>query len=155
MNTELNRFVKLLLKKKIKLAFAESVTCGMVAHELCTVKGTSEILMGSIVCYHPEVKTCLLDVPKKLIKKYSPESAEVTKALAKNLANKIEADFYGAITGVAVDDPKAKHPTGTIFLCVYDGKKCYKEKKLFRGSPLTIRKKACDAMFKMIAKRVR
>lgn len=155
MNAELNRFVKLLLRKKIKLAFAESVTCGMIAHQLCTIKGTSEIFMGSIVCYHPKVKTDLLSVPKKLIKKYSAESAQVTKELARNLSDLIKADYYGAVTGLAVHDPRAKHPTGTIFLSLYDGKNYFHEKKLFRGPPLTIRKKACFAMFELIAKQTR
>jgi PncC family amidohydrolase len=155
MNAELNRFVKLLLKKKIRLAFAESVTCGMIANQLCTIKGTSEVFMGSVVCYHPKVKTRLLSVPKKLIKKHTAESPEVTKKLARNLSDHIEADYYGAVTGVAIDDPETKHPAGTIFLCVYDGKKFHQEKKLFRGSPLTIRKKACFAMFELIAKQVK
>lgn len=154
MNVELNRFVKLMLKKKVTLAFAESVTCGMIAHQLCTIKGTSEIFMGSVVCYHPKVKTRLLAVSKKLIKKHSAESVEVTKMLARNLSDKIKADFYGAVTGVAVSDPKTKHPAGTIFLCVYDGEKFHQEGKFFRGSPLTIRKKACFAMFELIAKQV-
>ncbi len=155
MDTELNRFVKLLKKKKIRLAFAESVTCGMIAHKLCTVKGTSDIFMGSIVCYHPKVKTSLLAVPKKLIKKHSAESAEVTEELARNLHDVIDADYYGAITGVAVDNPTAIHPTGTIFLCVFDGKKVFSERKLFRGSPLEIRNKACDAMFQLIKQRIK
>lgn len=150
MKAELYRFVKLMMEKKRTVAFAESVTCGLVAHELCTIKGTSEVLMGSIVCYHPEVKACLLDVPKKLIKKYSAESAQVTKSLAKNLADKIDADYYGAVTGLAAEDPGAKHPTGTVFLCVYDGKKFFQRKKLFRGSPLEIRKKASLELLKLI-----
>jgi nicotinamide-nucleotide amidase len=155
MDAKLFRFVKLVLKKKIKLAFAESVTCGMIADKLCTIKGTSEFFMGSVVCYHPDVKTGLLAVPAKLIKKHSPESAEVTKALAGNLRKLIKADMYGAITGVAVGNQETKHSTGTIFLCVYDGKKFYQEKKVFRGSPLTIRKKACFAMFDLMAKQLK
>lgn len=155
MDAQINQFVKLLQKRKIMIAFAESVTCGMIAHELCTVKGTSEVFMGSVVCYNSNVKTSLLAVPKKLIKKYSAESAQVTKELAKNLKGLIKADYYGAITGLAAPDPEAKHPTGTIFLCVYDGKKFFREKKLFRGSPFTIRKKACFAMFELITKHVK
>jgi PncC family amidohydrolase len=155
MDADINRFVKLLQKKKISVAFAESVTCGMIASKLCTVKGTSDIFMGSIVCYHPKVKKELLSVSKKLIKKYTAESKQVTEALVKNLPELIKADYYGAVTGLATDDPEAAHPAGTIFLSVYDGKKIVNEKKLFRGSPLTIRKKACLAMFELIARQIR
>src|SRR5690349_18327269 len=43
-----NRLMKTLLAKKMTIAFAESVTCGLAAHQLSTVKGTSEVLQGSI-----------------------------------------------------------------------------------------------------------
>lgn len=110
--------------------------------------------MGSIVCYRPKVKTSLLSVPKKLINKYSAESAQVTKELAQNLKRLIKADYYDAYR-VSCSDPEAKHPTGSIFICAYDGKKLFRDKKLFLGSPLTIRKKACFAMFDLIKKHVK
>lgn len=155
MNGEIARFVKLVQKNKVRLAFAESVTCGLVASELCTAKGTSDVLAGSIVCYDPEVKKKLLGVPGKLIRKYSAESEKVTQKLAKNLAGLIQADLYAAVTGLATGDDDAKHPAGTIFICVYDGKKCFREKKAFRGTPLEIRKKACLAVFRLMAKRLK
>ena len=155
MNADVARFVKLVQKNKIRLAFAESVTCGLVASELCTTKGTSDVLAGSIVCYDPEVKKKLLGVPGRLIRKHSAESEKVTRKLAKNLADLIHADIYAAVTGLAADDDDAKHPAGTIFICVYDGKKCFSEKKLFRGTPLEIRKKACLAVFRLISERLK
>jgi PncC family amidohydrolase len=152
MDGKVHRIIRLLQKKKIRIALAESVTCGLIASKLCTGKGTSDVLAGSIVCYAPAVKKKLLDVPGKMIRKYSAESMQVTRKLAKNLSKLIDADLYAAVTGLATDDPEALHPAGTIFLCVYDGKKQHCEKKHFRGSPLVIRKKACHAMFELIAR---
>ena len=46
----------LLKEKKLTIALAESMTCGMVAHKLAAISGTSDILMSSIVCYNKKVK---------------------------------------------------------------------------------------------------
>src|ERR1041385_5659247 len=118
MTGEVHRFIRLLQKNKIRLALAESVTCGLIASKLCTAKGTSDVLACSIVCYDPSVKKKLLDIPGKMIRKYSAESMQVTEKLAKNLSRLVDADIYAAVTGLATDDPEAKHRTGTIFLCI-------------------------------------
>lgn len=44
--------------------------CGLVAHKLGTISGTSDILSGSIVCYSENVKINLLNIKKSLIKKH-------------------------------------------------------------------------------------
>jgi len=154
METWVTRIIKTIQENKLRLAFAESVTCGLIAHKLGTIKATSEFFMGSVVCYNPNVKTGLLKVPRKLITRHSTESPEVTKALAKNLSRVIDADLYGAVTGLSTADPNARHPAGTIFLCLYDGKHYVAEERHFRGSPYEIRKKAFLAMMKMIAAEV-
>src|SRR3954470_16851672 len=97
-NSRINSFIKTLMQKKIRLALAESMTCGLAAHMLSTCKGTADVLKGSIVCYTPEVKTSLLGVPASFINKFTAESKEVTEALAKKLPRLITADIYAAIT---------------------------------------------------------
>jgi len=66
-----NKLVKLLLEKKLTIAFAESMTCGLITHQLNTVKGTSQVLKGSVICYSEEVKKNLLSVSSKLIEKHT------------------------------------------------------------------------------------
>jgi nicotinamide-nucleotide amidase len=144
--------VKTLKDEQLTMAMAESVTCGLAAHKLSTLPGVSEILAGSVVCYTPEVKTSLLGVPKKLIKKYTCESAQVTRSLAERLCAVIKADVHVAVTGLASpggSETKDK-PVGTIFISVCYKKKTYNKKLLFRGTPVKIRAKACDALYKMI-----
>src|SRR4051812_42191261 len=90
-------FINELKGRGYTLALAESITCGLESYKLSTCSGTSDVLKGSIVCYTPEVKNSLLKVPKKLIKKYTPESKQVTRSLAKKLSRLIEADIHAAI----------------------------------------------------------
>lgn len=156
MNSKINSFIKLLISKKLTLALAESVTCGLATHQLSTGKGTSEVLKGSIICYTPEVKIELLKIPKRLIEKYTCESMEVTDALAKNLPKLIPATIHAAITGLASGggtETKDK-PVGTIFLSMKYGNKTFREEKRFKGSPLEIRKKACMALYDFILKNI-
>jgi nicotinamide-nucleotide amidase len=156
-NSRINHFIKTLLKKKLTLALAESMTCGLAAHKLSTVKGTSDVLKGSIVCYNEDVKKTLLKIPAPMIKKYSCESMEVTGRLVKNLSGLIDADIHAAITGLASSggsETKDK-PVGTVFFCLKKGTTFYKERKVFKGSPLQIREKACFYLYDMILKRLK
>jgi PncC family amidohydrolase len=153
MDKKISAFVNRLKKKKLKLALAESVTCGLAAHRLSSAIGTSEVLAGSVVCYSPEVKISLLGVSGRLIARYSCESQQVTDVMAKHLSRHVEADIYAALTGLASpggSESKEK-PVGTIFFSVLYKNKMHSLKKQFRGTPLAIRKKACLALYEFIS----
>ena len=138
--------------KKLILALAESMTCGLAAHQLSGCIGTSEVLKGSIVCYTPEMKCQVMQIKENMIKKYTCESKEVTEALVKNLSKLIKADVYAAITGLASPggtETKDK-PVGTVFFSVRKGKIVRNYHHVFRGTPLEIKKKACLKLFELI-----
>lgn len=156
MKSIVHQLNSLFIEKKLTLALAESVTCGLASHQLNIVKGTSDVFMGSIICYNEKVKIDLLKVKPSLIKKYTAESQQVTDALARNLSRLIKADVYGAITGLNTDggsETKSK-PVGTVFLSILYKGKITKARMLFRGSPLEIKKKACEALYSLIIKRI-
>jgi nicotinamide-nucleotide amidase len=156
MHRKANQLIKKLKEKNCSLALAESMTCGLAAHTLSGCPGVSDVFVGSIVCYSPEAKKGLLHVPESCIEKYTCESRQVTEILAKKLPQILEADIYAAITGLAApggSETKEK-PVGTTFLSVYHNRKIYNERKRFRGSPLQIRKKACEALYDLILDRI-
>ena len=133
-----NRIVKFLKENNLTIAFAESVTCGLAAHQLSVVKGTSEVLKGSIVCYDEKVKCNLLKVPQSILKKYTAESQQVTEAMTKNLKKLISADIYAAVTGLASDggsESKSK-PVGTVFFSVLFRNKLYKSTNIYYNQRL-------------------
>lgn len=142
--------------KGLTLAMAESMTCGLAANKLSLTPGTSEALVGSIVCYSPLLKMTLLKVPKRQIETYTCESKEVTQTLAMNLSKIVKADVYAAITGLASpggSETKEK-PVGTVFFCIKKGNKMYHHRQRFYGSPLTIHKKACDTLYEFILSKI-
>jgi nicotinamide-nucleotide amidase len=146
-----------LKERNLTLSLVESATCGMASHMLNTVPGTSDVFLGSIICYHESVKTSLLKVKSSLIKKHTPESQAVTDALTKNLRLLIPADINAGVTGLATDggtESSAK-PVGTMFVAVYYKRRLRRFKKVFNGTPSEIRKKSCLLIFSCILKVLR
>ena len=77
-NTELaETVVKQLIRAGKTVAVAESLTGGGLGAAITEIAGSSEVFLGGITAYSDASKTKLLDVPKKLITKYTAVSEEV------------------------------------------------------------------------------
>ena len=72
-----------ILKKKIKICIAESLTGGKVAYEFVK-KGASAIFDFSIVCYSNDSKDIFFRVDN-IIKKYGVVSKETAEAMLKSM----------------------------------------------------------------------
>lgn len=135
----------LLAQKKLTLAFAESATAGRAAMEFSLCEHAGEFLKGGLVCYDAHLKEYLLQVPKRLIEKFTPESQEVTYAIAKGLRSVIPADITIGITGLtrAGGSETKEKPVGTIFFCAILGeKKLFEDRRHFEGDQIEISSKA-------------
>lgn len=152
MKSLVQKLIRRLAEKKLTVAFAESVTCGLASHQLNITPGTSEVFMGGIVCYNKKVKTNLLKVDPSLIEKYTAESQEVTDALAKNLPKLIDADIYVAITGLDADggSESPSKPVGTVFFSLNHKGNLAGRQKHFKGSPMEIKKAAVEEAYRFI-----
>ena len=92
---------KLLAEKELTIAFAESATAGRLSYEFSLTPDSGKILKGGLVCYDACIKEDVLDIPRELIEKFTPESAEVTKELARRLHKVVpSADVFIAVTGL-------------------------------------------------------
>lgn len=152
----IKNFLEKLSEKKLTVAFAESVTCGLACNELNLVEGTSKVLMGGIVCYNEKVKIELLKVDPQLIEKHTAESQEVTDALAKSLPTLISADVHVAITGLNADggSESPSKPVGTVFFSLFYKGKLQQRRRVFKGSPQEIKKQAVEESYKMILEEI-
>jgi len=109
---------KILAEKNLTIAFAESATAGWLCSEFALAPESGKTLIGGIVCYDADIKKYLLKIPEDFIKKYTPESAEVTEELAKRLQNFIHADIHVAVTGLTTPGGSEtdEKPVGTMFI---------------------------------------
>lgn|GEM_PF-149892 len=132
--------------RNFTIAFAESATAGMLCYEFSQTPHAGKIFKGGVVCYDAGLKKDIFQVPAKLIKKYTPESAEVTQALAEGLPRLIACDIAVAVTGLTTPggSETPDKPVGTIFvhICVNDSSKGYR--RVFAGSPQQIVSQATD-----------
>ena len=64
------KIVKKLIKKKLKISFAESCTGGMLSSAITCVSGSSKVFNLGLIVYSNESKIKVLNVPKKIIRIY-------------------------------------------------------------------------------------
>lgn len=138
---------KIIAQKKLKIAFAESATAGWLTSEFSLVPDSGNILLGGIVCYDACTKQELFGIEKEFIEKYTPESAEVTKALAQGLHKYFKSDIAVAVTGLTApggSETKEK-PVGTMFIHILlpDDKYCA-HREVFKGTDEEITKQAIE-----------
>lgn len=152
MKSLVRKLIKVLIEKNLTVSFAESVTCGLASNGMNCTTGTSDVFMGSVICYNEAVKINLLKVDPTLIEKYTAESQEVTDALAVNLQQLIHSDIYVAITGLNADggSETPEKPVGTIFFSLLYKGNLVRCRKVFKGTPKRIKKEACKQVYKMI-----
>jgi len=128
---------KLLIGNHQTLAFAESATAGRAAAEFSLACNAGKFLKGGFICYDATLKTSLLNVSEDLIEKYTPESMEVTKAIAQGLAKLIEADIHIGITGLPCPggSETPEKPVGTMFIyALRHGELWFSERLQLEGS---------------------
>lgn len=128
----------LLAKKGLTIAFAESATAGRMSMEFSLAKDSGKFLKGGFVCYDACLKESVLNVSKVLIEEYSPESAEVTHAIALGLIQLISADLYIGVTGLVSPggSETEEKPVGTMFLCgLFGENQIFEDRSVFEGSP--------------------
>jgi nicotinamide-nucleotide amidase len=129
------RASKIIAERKLTIAFAESATAGWLCSEFALAPESGKTLMGGIVCYDADIKKYLLKIPDEFIKKYTPESAEVTEELAKRLNNFIHSDIQVAVTGLTTDggSETAEKPVGTMFIHLIIKGRSVPVRKVFKG----------------------
>jgi nicotinamide-nucleotide amidase len=138
--------VKGLIEKKWTIVFVESASAGKMSYEFSTVPDSGKILIGGMVCYNACMKEDVLDIPHGMIETFTPESAEVTKAMANNFCKYAEADVCVALTGLTTPggSESAEKPVGTIFIHIVLRDKQIAKRFEFKGSPEDIVNQAID-----------
>jgi len=110
---------KILTQKQLTLALAESCTGGLITSRITDISGSSNYLMGSIICYTNKIKTDFIGIPLQIIIDHGAVSHQTAVLLATNIRQKFTATIGMGITGIA--GPNGATPTkpvGTVFIAI-------------------------------------
>ena len=123
--------VAALLEKKLKVAFAESCTGGLVAKRLTDISGSSAVFDCGVVSYANAIKEKLLGVNPETLRLYGAVSRETAREMALGIRRLAGADIGVGITGIAgPDGGTPEKPVGLVYVSVTDGKICFVKRLL-------------------------
>jgi nicotinamide-nucleotide amidase len=142
---------KALAENNLTITFAESATAGSLCAAYALAPESGKVLKGGIVCYDAVLKEHILHIPPGLIKKYTPESAEVTEQLCRKLKKLINADVYVAVTGLTTPggSETQEKPVGSMFIHMLWEEKSIGVREVYRGKPEEIISQAIDRAARM------
>ena len=128
------KIVQKLIKKKLKISFAESCTGGMLSSTITSVSGSSKVFNLGLVTYSNKSKIDILKIPKKIISKYGAVSNECCLSMVKNLSKISKANISVSITGIAGPNGGTKlKPVGLVYIGIKKGNKIIIKEKKFKS----------------------
>lgn len=109
--------VKSLKLKSLKVTLAESCTGGLIASQITSVPGASNVFDLGIVSYSNKMKHKILDVEDDTLNRQGAVSKEVVIDMLKGALNLSGADLGVAVSGIAGPDGGTKQkPVGTLWI---------------------------------------
>jgi nicotinamide-nucleotide amidase len=149
-----NKVVKKLIKKNLKVSFAESCTGGLLSSSITSISGSSKIFNLALVTYSNKAKIEILKVPKEVISKYGAVSKECCLSMVKNLSKISKAGISVSVTGIAGPDGGTKlKPVGLVYIGIKKGNKIIIKENLFKNkNRIPIQKAAVNNALKIINK---
>ena len=134
MKNLVNKVIKKLIKKKIKISFAESCTGGLLSSSITSISGSSKVFNLGLITYSNKTKVNILKVSDKIIKKYGAVSEECCLSMVKNLSKISKSKICISITGIAGPNGGTKSkPVGLVYIGVKKGNKIITKKNLFKN----------------------
>ena len=148
---------RLLRRRRLTLAAAESCTAGLLCGRLTSVPGSSSYFRGGVLAYHDAVKRGLLGVKAETLARPGAVSAACAREMAERARRLIGADVGVSITGLAgPGGGTARKPAGLVFTAVAGpGAMVAVRRWQFPGDREAVRQKAVAAALCLLWTRLR
>lgn len=102
----LEKLKALLIAKRLKVAVAESLTCGRLQAALGSISGASDFFEGGITTYNLNQKARLLSIDKQHAKSVDSVSQQVAFELAAGACKLFQTEIGIGTTGYAEPSPE-------------------------------------------------
>lgn len=135
------------------LVSAESLTGGMIGALLTDVPGASESYLGGVISYATRLKATLAGVDRATVAELGPVAERTAVEMARGVAQRCDADWGLATTGVAGPEPQDGHPVGQVFVAVSHGASnaIRVEELSLQGNRTQIRQQSVSAALQLLA----
>jgi PncC family amidohydrolase len=134
MKTLTYKIIGKLKKKKLKIAFAESCTGGMLSSLITSISDSSKVFTMGLVTYSNQAKNIVLKVPKQIIKKHGAVSKQCCLSMVNNLSKISKSNINLSITGIAGPNGGTKQkPVGLVYIALKRGNKIDIHEYLFKN----------------------
>lgn len=109
--------VRLLAARGKRIAVAESCTGGLIAAQLTSIAGASQVFEGGFVTYSNAMKHAVLGVRAEMLAEHGAVSEAVVRAMAAGTLRISGADYAVAVSGVAGPGGGSEDkPVGTVWI---------------------------------------
>lgn len=142
---------KLLRKKNLTIALAESLTGGLIASRLTEVQGSSQYVKGGVVAYTNEIKEKFLGVPFEILNTHGAVSKETAIAMAEGIRSRASSDIGLAVTGIAGpggDTPDK--PLGLVYIALSSTRGSLCNRYIFPGNRTGVRQGTVNMALNMV-----
>jgi nicotinamide-nucleotide amidase len=137
---------RLLRRKGLTLAVAESCTGGLVGDRVTNVPGSSDYFKGGIIAYSDDAKKKLLGVRGQTLRKWGAVSEQTVREMAEGVCSRLGADVGVAVSGIAGPGGGTKvKSVGLVYVCVRVDGQTTVERHHFHGNRRAVKEKSADA----------
>ena len=146
------KLIKKLIRRGLRISFAESCTGGLLSSTITSINGSSRVFEMGFITYSNESKTKLLGVSKKTISQFGAVSSETCLSMVNNLSKISKSDINISITGIAGPKGGTKlKPVGLVYIGFKKGKKVIIKKNFFKkANRLSIQKMTVKKSLNMV-----
>lgn len=142
---------KMLIKKGLTLAIAESCTGGLLSNLVTNISGSSKYFILGTITYSNKTKISILKIPKYILDRHGAVSRPAARLMASSVKRLAHADCGIGISGIAGPSGGSyQKPVGTVFIAIDAPDKKICERFYFKGTRLTIKKKAALKALKLL-----
>jgi nicotinamide-nucleotide amidase len=134
----LERIRKKLLKNKVRVAVAESVTGGLIQFSFSNMPDASQFFQGGICAYNLGQKYKHLNVEPIHAEQVSSVSPQVAQQMAINVAEMFNSNYGIGVTGFATPVPESNNKIYAFYSITKNGREIGKGKISIRKAEATL-----------------
>jgi nicotinamide-nucleotide amidase len=136
---------KILKKRNLTIAVAESITGGLVSHRLTSIPGSSSYMKLGIVAYSPDVKSTSLGIAREIVSDNDSVNPTVARQMAESVRSLSGASLGVALTGFAgPTGGTPQEPIGTVYCALAAKDSTRVDRQTFAGNRAWIRRQAAQ-----------